>query len=64
MENCGSAVISVIGFLRGRPINHDTPPAPQFTRSKPNRPREVNETFTYSFILCSPKAGDKASRPG
>src|SRR5690349_8000718 len=39
MEYCGSAVISVIRFLRGLLINHDTPPTPQLTRSKPDRPR-------------------------
>src|SRR5262245_58685656 len=38
MENCGSAVISVTSFLRGQLANHDTPPAPQLTRSKPDRP--------------------------
>lgn len=27
MENCGSAVKCVTGFLRGQPINHDTPPS-------------------------------------
>jgi hypothetical protein len=32
MENCGSAVISVTGFLRGQPINHDTLP---YTSSYP-----------------------------
>src|SRR5947208_14692930 len=46
MENCGSAVISVIRFLRGHLINHDTPSDtshyPIETRSPPlgtwNRP--------------------------
>jgi hypothetical protein len=35
MENCGSAVVNVIRFLRGRLINHDTPPTPLATRSIP-----------------------------
>jgi len=33
MENCGSAVINVTGFLRGLPINHDTRPTPHHSRS-------------------------------
>ena len=38
-ENCGSAVIIVISFLRGQLINHDTPPSTSDTRSIPDRPR-------------------------
>jgi len=52
MENCGSAVMSVISFLRGQLINHDTPPVPQYPRSKPGRPlSEVEEVASSLQVL-------------
>jgi hypothetical protein len=50
MENCGSAVISVIRFLRGHLINHDTPPTPHLARSKPDRPREDKQNFERQLL--------------
>jgi len=38
MENCGSAVIGVISFLRGQLINHGTRPTTPTIQSKPIAP--------------------------
>src|SRR5260370_25831072 len=60
MENCGSAVMSVISFLRGQLINHDTPPTPQVTRSKPIRPLSL--TFIIACETVSTTQGDKVTK--
>jgi hypothetical protein len=41
-ENCGSAVICAVSFLRGQLTNHGTPRTLQVTRSIPDRPRSWN----------------------
>src|SRR5262249_19687294 len=44
-ENCGSAVIVLVSFLRGQLTNHGTPQTLQVTRSKPDRPRLVEPRY-------------------
>src|SRR5690349_3206092 len=63
MDNCGSAVISVTGFLRGQPINHDTPPAPQLTRSKPDRPLYSRTGVPYRLFIIRRAAPPRQGSP-
>jgi hypothetical protein len=42
MENCGSAVIVLVSFLRGQLTNHGTPRTLQATRSIPDRPLNLD----------------------
>jgi hypothetical protein len=61
MENCGSAVMSVISFLRGQLINHDTPS----TRQSPGRnliaPLSDPQIHSTSLFYVRRAVGDKAS---
>ena len=62
MENCGSAVISVIRFLRGHLINHDTPPTPHLARSKPDRPRAGKEPSPRQVLYRPRRTADSRCR--
>src|SRR4051812_6992569 len=64
MENCGSAVISVIRFLRGPLINHDTPPTPRLPGRNQIAPVGGPEVGFRTLLLYPPQPPEQASPAG